>query len=459
MTKLFSMKTLAFAGAAAFALTLAAAPKADAAIAETDVEVDYSEGLLRVHNFGEATRTADGFGIYFGNGKDAEKAKKKLVVTPDTATATLTTPSSITYDISNLLGKKVIVAVGNKADGSDAVTKELKESPKVKAKDIETKILNAEKISDTQKYQYKIGTYGEWRTYYYDATMQADPYLKDSISRAKALGTTLYIRVADIKMDEGREVQDSAWSKEVKIKIKAKAKAPKVAIKTAKLTKAFEWNIAKYEYRVLVNGETSPWVDGAKEGWKALIDKASTATADKDKDVDLDKGIVTQLKNVTGLVQEEAIANDVVFQVRTKADTKKDASQIEVVNLEKSIDSPTKTQIAVKLTNNTKKNATVSKAAITPQTVAGYTAQYSTDNTKWKALTKEITMDADKVATLYIRLVGDGKDKTKASVLPSAVTTLTIPADGSKEDAKISAKVLEAKDGKWVETEVADYTA
>ncbi len=482
MTKLFSMKTLAFAGAAAFALTLVAAPKADAAIAETDVEIDYSEGTVTVNKTDGATRTADGFGVYFGNGKTADKAKKSLIVTPDTATATATTtPASISYDISNLLGKKVNVAVATKADGSDAVTKELKESPKVKVTDIQDKILKAQRISDTQIYQYKVGTYGEWQwwhdySYSYDYDTQAegdevdsnnngvDENLETAVARAKALGTTLYVRVADteiVKKGEHEfERQSSPWSKEVKIKIKAKAKAPKVAVKTAKLTKAFEWNIAKYEYRLLVGNKTSPWVDGQKAGWKALIDKASTATA-ADKDVDLKKKVVTQLTadDVKGLVEGEAIASNITFQLRTKEDTskKKDASQIAVVALEKSVDSPTKDQIAVKLETNAKKNATVSKAAISPQTVAGYTAQYSTDNTKWKALTKSITMDANKVGTLYLRLVGDGKDKAKASVLPSAVTKLTIPSDGTKEKIKSEGFAISKDTGKWETVKYSDY--
>lgn len=494
MTKLFSMKTLAFAGAAAFALTLVAAPKADAAVDnkldQTDVEVNYSAGLLTICNVSDGTngidvtRTADGYGIYFGNGKTADKAKKSFIVTPDTNTATATaTPSSIFYDISNLLGKKVNVAVATKADGSDAVTVELKESPKVKVTDIQDKILKAQRISDTQIYQYKVGTYGEWNEWYdgydysYDYDTQAednevnssnngvDENLETAVARAKALGTTLYVRVANtekVKVGEKEiERQSSPWSKEVKIKIKAKAKAPKVAVKTAKLTKAFEWNIAKYEYRLLVGDKTSPWVDGQKAGWKALIDKASTATA-ADKDVDLKEKVVTQLTadDVKGLVEGEAIASNITFQLRTKEDTskKKDASQIAVVALEKSVDSPTKDQIAVKLETNTKKNATVSKAAISPKTVAGYTAQYSTDNTKWKALTKDITMDANKVGTLYLRLVGDGKDKAKASVLPSAVTKLTIPSDG-KDGAKIKSEgfAISKDTGKWETVKYSDY--
>lgn len=476
MTKLFSMKTLAFAGAAAFALTLVAAPKADAAVDnkldQTDVEVDYSAGVLTINNVSDGTtngiditHTADGWGVYFGNGKSADKAKKSLVVVPDTATATKTntTPSSITYDISNLLGKKVNVAVATKADGSDAVPVELAESPKAKPKDIQDKVLAADKISDTQKYEYKVGTYGEWKSPgNYDTEEKVYESLKTDIDRAKALGTTLYVRVADIKVNEdGGAVQVSPWSKELKIKVKAKAKAPKVAVKTAKLAKAFEWNIAKYEYRLLIGKKTSPWVDGQKAGWKALIDKASTATeADKDVDLKADKSMKLTTDDVKGLVEGEAIAKDVTFQLRTKEDTskKKDASQITVVALKKSMDSPTNKEIAVKLETNTKKNATVSKAAISPQTVAGYTAQYSTDGTKWKALTKSITMEANKVGTLYLRLVGDGKDKTKLSDLPSAITKLTIPSDG-KNDAKITSENWAVKDGAWTKVEYSDYVA
>ena len=75
MTKLFSMKTLAFAGAAAFALTLAAAPKADAADAKI-TDIDHWDNNIYVITDGDLTSTKDGEVIYYQVAKEEGKLKK-----------------------------------------------------------------------------------------------------------------------------------------------------------------------------------------------------------------------------------------------------------------------------------------------------------------------------------------------------------------------------------------------
>jgi len=101
MTKLFSMKTLAFAGAAAFALTLAAAPQAQAADtskvelgwwdedAQKYVVDDYTSVAVTVST--SAVTISDGKVEYFystpGSGKDARKWVSALAEVDDSDTA------------------------------------------------------------------------------------------------------------------------------------------------------------------------------------------------------------------------------------------------------------------------------------------------------------------------------------------------------------------------------------
>ena len=82
MTRLFTMKSLAFAGAAAFTLALAAAPQAQAEQAEGKVK--YDTQTLEITNT-DADETGilqldDGAVVYYAYGKDAEKAKKMILI-------------------------------------------------------------------------------------------------------------------------------------------------------------------------------------------------------------------------------------------------------------------------------------------------------------------------------------------------------------------------------------------
>jgi hypothetical protein len=270
MTKLFSMKSLAFAGAAAFALTLAAAPQADAA--QVTATVDYEEGTLTVNaNGNKLTSTDDGSVIYYQSGK----AQDKLSTKKYTAVAL---PSDNKIDISNLMGKETYIAVSTK--GTDDPTKmevetatgiAIAASPKIKAEfsatDTTINLTDKGEIvgniasgsSVGFKAQVKKGAYGKW----VDVT---DTTVSTAANEAKALGTTLYIRVAYAS----GSTQTSPWSKEAKVKISAQAKAPKVTLDLA-ATKAFTTKISdKQEYKISV-GDAAAVPAGWKTGSKMLL--------------------------------------------------------------------------------------------------------------------------------------------------------------------------------------------
>ena len=100
MTKLFSMKSLAFAGAAAFAMALIPAPQADAATApkKVTVEIDYANQTLKINNANGTLdgttetdgllNTADGVSIYYAySKKSADDAKKYTLIAAEETTS------------------------------------------------------------------------------------------------------------------------------------------------------------------------------------------------------------------------------------------------------------------------------------------------------------------------------------------------------------------------------------
>lgn len=494
MTKLFSMKSLACAGAMAFALTLTAAPQASAAAgpAKLEATVDYAASELVVtvdkgedaegNGIADVIKTADGEGLYFGKGKEASKLKYNSVVTSEDGVSN----DKITFDISGLLGKETTVGVSFDAEGTVAGTVKLEAAPSLKASldknDIKIKVGGtdvaaglADKAFKDYKVQYKVGNYGIWVDGETD-DQDGDPELVEAIKKAKILGSTIYVRVAKAKVAETANtsvkaaaslVQTSPWSKEAKVKVAAKAKAPKIKVKTANLTKAFEWKMgSKVEYRVGIDTKSTAWKTGGdKADWSKIVADAVGATPDKDKDKDIvSASIGLVAADVEQLVAGDAVADDITIQVRTAATEKKDASSISVLKLAASEDSPTVDVIKVAAINTTKKTGTASAASIAPGTVpTGYMAQYSLDDgKKWKKLANEVKLERDKLngGKVKVRLVGSDAKKT---ILPSAVTEVIIPENGTagQDDNKgnLTGTVIKKDSKKWVTKDIEDYSA
>jgi hypothetical protein len=401
MTKLFSMKSLAFAGAAAFALTLAAAPQADAAT--VTATVDYDAGTLTVDpNGNDLTKTDDGYVIYYQ--ANAKEAKIK-----DNKYSAIALPEDQTIDISNLMGKATNISLsvdGKKVE--DATKVAIVASPKIKATySVEDGItLKNGKGSDAITEgnvasgsslgfvaQVKTGTYGSWKTVKEDT-------ISTIVNQAKALGTTLYIRVAN--GTDGNLT--TPWSKEVKVKISAQAKAPSATFKL-NATKAFTWKISnKQQYKIKV-GET------AVTGWESGSNTADSWTK-----------IFETVKADTSVVSGDAITADVKIYLRTAADEKKKkaASAINVINLEKSVASPTSSAVTIEPTVTTTTKGKKTKITTSASIKAVVDIQYSTDDgKKWTLLktNKTVKFSADK--TILVRLPGVGN-----TTLPSLNTSL-----------------------------------
>jgi hypothetical protein len=439
MTKLFSMKSLACAGAAAFALTLAAVPAPQASAANT---IDYGTGIITLDTLGNdtvVTKDKTTF-LYYGVGNDAGSIKKYTALTLEGDSS-----GKVYLDVSNVLGKAKAIKITADAEG----TKEVYSVTAPASPTVSLKFNNGAveyTLSDSLTaanclMSYKMGAYGSWQSI--TDSSKNEETITAAVKKAQTLGTTIYVRVAG-KDTNG---QTTPWSKEAKLKVSAAAKAPKISIKTAGLTKAFDWKIGnKSEYRIIVGtvkeGTATDWVTGKadKTTWETIFSDAKVSDADK-------------------VVNGDAVANEFTIQVRTAADTSKGkaASHVASQTFKASVASPTNTQVEVKAVT-AKKGATSSAASITPKTVTiddkTAVVQYSTDGTKWKNVTKETTLQYDKTDSGKIYLRYTASDK-KELILPSAVTTVTIPSDGTKD--KVTAKVLEISSNKWSSKDVNDW--
>lgn len=425
MTKLFSMKTLAFAGAAAFALTLAAAPKADAAAVQLEYCGDLS--YVEISNEDELASTKDGKVIYYQVAKTADKLK-------DNKYTPIADENLGYFNFSKFAGKDQVLSLsttnGKKADATNFT---IKAAPKLKAKytaasGIELTI-GTTKIATTGSIQEAVEKAGYW--------VEGSASYEDFVKSNLALGGTGEIYVQEILSAEAAKTTFVTYSKPAKVKISAKAKAPKVSLKLD-ATKAFEANLsAKQEYIIdCPDAElVGKWADGKKASWTELV-KATGATD----------------AQATQIVSGDAILADIALSVRTKAAGNKAASAINLIQLTKSAASPT-TQASIETTKASnwnekqKKYKTVTGASIK----ADVDIQYSVDNgEKWKVVkagkTQKLKVDQKDV---LVRIVTPAKNGV---VLPSLNTKMTWDPETGKAttvsfdyDEKGAVKVLPAK--------------
>jgi hypothetical protein len=481
MTKLFSMKSLACAGAAAFALTLAAVPAPQASAAINATSVNYSAGTLDILKADYASYTKDKSSknvfIYYGVANGTDTPKKYTLISGAEGKLSDGSSTGISIDISNILGKAKTIRIASDSAG-EKNTKDvtLVAAPTLKVSYDSTnattlakyEVDNNDVTANITDYtlQYRVGTYGAWTTL---LSANNATTMESVIEGAQKLGTTVYVRIAGGKTtDVTKLATTTPWSKEAKLKISGKAKAPKISIKTAALTKAFSLKIGeKSEYQILTGklagaDLNSDWTPGKadKVGWADIF---------KDASVD----------NATSVAVGDAVANDFTILVRTAATTSKAASNVTYQTIKASADSPTKADIEVKPVNGKGKTAEASAASISAKaskmTIGTATGegtedvaaavQYSFDGEKWVNLKKttQIEYSKTKDGVIYFRFVASDK-KNNPSVLPSAITTITIPRDGTTSTdnaSKVSGiPVKKNTSGQWTDdTKVNDWNS
>lgn len=405
MTKLFSMKSLAFAGAAAFAVALAAAPQADAA---EKLSLDVSDlSKVKVTAGGdELSETADGKVIYYQLVKDANTTIK------DSKYVAIADEGLDYYNLSSLGGKAKYLSISPDGTSESATGVAIKAAPKLKAT-YDANGLTLEIGGDKQVTLSSEGgvsaitaTTSSGEEY---AVMGVNP---DLLKSSTVLGNTLEVTVKQTNATDGV----ASVSKVAKLKIAAKAKAPKISLKLD-ATKAFTWKIAKkQEFRIKV-GEN----ETAKGTWKTGSDNADSWATIVTAGIDADAA-----KLVTG----DAIMADVEISLRTGASGKKSASALSLVKLDKSAASPTSASIVFTDATYDAKTGAVKKATSAAIKAGDKDLQYSTDNgVKWKKLAagKDAKLKANETSVL-VRTAGESKNKF---VLPSLNTTITIDPDGS----------------------------
>jgi hypothetical protein len=442
MTKLFSMKSLAFAGAAAFALTLAAAPQADAAettaatkIETLDVDVD---GWVYLSTDGDLTETDDGSVIYYQVAKSSDKIKENKYTAITTNNYEM--GNAYYYNFDKYIGTQNYISFS--LDGVKETTGvALKAQPKLKvkysAKDGLTFAVNGntyvktatqtaiqyythseyngstgETKFITEAYEYEVAyvTGGDGKKYRIQGVGNEQPSYHNGIKDEDFdgfgwyynFGGTLYYRVIELDSTDGVAV----YSKEAKVKIPARAKAPKVSLKLD-AAKEFTWKIAKkLEFKVKVGDASSEWTPGSNSAdtWTQIITSTKTDKFDQ-----------------TGIVSGDAITADISISVRTAATEKKTASALTVVNLTKSAPSPTGSAVTVTTAKPSGKTAT--SAAIK---AGSEDVQYSIDaGKKWKTLKagNSVTLKKDTEKSVLVRIPGQSKN---ATVLPSLNTKVDI---------------------------------
>lgn len=433
MTKLFSVKSLAFAGAAAFALTLVAAPQADAAEATGKITLDVSHlehvTVTRVANDIERTETEDGPVIYYQVAKSADKIK-------DGKYTAIADENLGYYNLFKFAGKEQYLSISPDGKKDTATGVAIKAAPKLKVKysaadGLEIKINNQDATitsgSGIDGVKAKVGT-----TVYSVHGVDAN-----SIKSNSVLGGTLEVYVMEDNPTDGV----ASASKVAKLKIAGKPKAPKASLKLD-ATKAFSWKINnKQEYRITVGGnstEAGKWItgSGSADGWATIVEKGiSKAVADS-------------------VVSGDAILADTTISLRTKKD-KKPASAINVIKLEKSADSPTSTAVTVEMTKATYKSDGKLQKATGAAIKAAKDIQYSVETGKWKKLgTGKTAKLKDTNKTVLVRFAGESK---KGTVLPSMNTTITIDYQTGKAVASGLENPSSSKDNIIVKPE--EYTA
>ena len=408
MTKLFSMKSAAFAGAAAFALALAAAPQADAAEASVPA-LSGTLDKLSVITQDEFTETEDGKVIYYAVAKETKTIQDKnfTAIANENLSDEQGNPY---YNLSKYAGKENVLYVSLDGKASSATKAAISAAPKLKAKyDAKdglqltigtTEVKGTDIVSGDAIDALDLGVQlpsdvdmvvAKADNKYYVVTGVSPEIIKSS----SVLGTTLEVQAEEI----GGFL--TSPSKVAKLKIAAKPKAPKVSLKM-NATKAFTWKISnKQEYLIKVNGKKTDWTDGSnsKDNWASIFSK---------------------VEGVDTIVSGDAITADVEISVRTKAD-KKAASAITVVKLDKSVASPTESAVKVNITKATyKANGNVQKAT-SASIEAVKDIQYSVEAGKWKKLGAGKTAKLkDTQKNVLVRIAGD------TNVLPSLNTHVDI---------------------------------
>lgn len=477
MTKLFSVKSLAFAGAAAFALTLAAAPQADAAETAGIAIEKYSYGDARLCASTSAINVVDGKAEYFysvvASGKSAPTKNYKSAnavvdeIDKDNKNVYFSVPGG---ELTKGKAKDLYIAGNSTGDvKTEALT--YQKAPTIKAKVITTatgpsitlKINGKDADANTNGYIEVASLYGGLSTKIdisdlYGTTTSAIAAKSDFSTELQSMvdlgGGSVQITYKQYDYDFGysdefeqkKGESDADYmkrlltpsSKAVKVKIAGQAAAPKNSLKLA-LNKALSFKLkSTQEFRVYsadASDEGLTWTTAATSAYTAL----DTLFGDK-----------YTTKDASG---EYTLNENMKFQLRTAAnDAKgKPASKITTTTIYGSTTTPAAiTNVKVENKAVTKKNVTTTSASITFDTKdlelmqvssasnSGITAkvvlQYKSDkDTKWKdaKTTPVVYTNANIPDVIYVRVKGTNAAATaKAkSYLEAPGKVLTIKLD------------------------------
>jgi hypothetical protein len=498
MTKLFSMKTLAFAGAAAFALTLAAAPQADAKTTYVNeligtVRATGNNIVVRDNVYSYAKWEDNTMIDYYEVGKDSNDFANSAVAVVSESAVTLTNGKAeyyysaakkdkdptkwttvstddfkkdengnyvIVVPITELTKNKAVdLYFATDANGTGKTTKIVyNAAPKIKC--TLTSTASGPSISvkqgSTELTTGYISLYSQYNGFsYYGIDLEnGSENLTKMLQRAADFGgATFTVTYKSKDTDTDNTITPPATAK---LKVSATPKAPTVGLKIAKaFTLKFKNTM---EYRTFVKGESEPekWDDGTNTA-------LTLATLFGDK-------------NVTKTDPDDYVLNDtMVIQARTAAKGTKTASKITTTTVYKSAATPSAVNVVIKTDTTTKKEVTTTGATIEFNTEGLSLTQndavsssavvalqyYDSTAKKWQDVksTNKVVYKSGKVPdTLYVRVKGTDYKAAKGTTLASQyeaagkVLTITLdkndPANESKYNYNGTAATAGAIDAK-----------
>lgn len=489
MTKLFSVKSLAFAGAAAFALTLTAAPQADAAETTPGIafeqRMSYKTEIISKTEFDKLTdeqkkaysplegkkdkyikTTEAGFvdaisarvakvvvsqsavnivdgklEYYYASAKTGAEAKKWVAVSTTDYRSEADKNIYFTVPVSEITkGKAADVYIAADAEGAKRTTKiACKAAPKIKAS--LTKVTSGASIEIAEKStKMTAGTievksqYGLFNAACNVADLaEGDEDLIETLQNAADFGGAAFT-IAYISDDE------MTASATAKLKVSATPKAPKVSLKIAK---AFSLKFKDTnQYRTFAKDleeedvEKVKWNTGNGQAltMEGLFGKDNvTATAASATDFVLNNTMQLQAKTIDkkGKKMDSRIATTTIYKSAATPGAV-NATVSNTVKKGKSITTDASIKFATTDLALSQAEAVSSGAVVTLQ-------YYDTTSKKWKDVKnteKAVTFKSGKIPDkVYVRVKGvdykAAKGDTKASYYeaPGRILTITLDKD------------------------------
>ena len=458
MTRLFTMKSLAFAGAAAFALALAAAPQADAAeAAKPGIKLNSaSVTSASITVSSSAVNVVDGKVEYYYGIVKNNKTKWTSVTTErdckeEDGNYTFTVPVG---EIAKGKATTLVIAADSTGDTLQTEAIECKATPKIKVA-LKTDLSSGPSITVQDKNKQDLNGTVKLASQYGGYEMEVDVNDSSFTENGDVDLMKFLEKVADAGGSSFTVTYQSTDAMEpaatAKLKVSATPKAPKIGLK---LAKAVSVSFKNAGYTTFKATDTAP--KKGTDHWVKTVDKQDLKSL---SDLFGDSATkYTSAQIAESVIPDDAyvLPDNMKVQAYTLAKSKKLDSRIATSLVYAS--APTPSSVNVEISNSTKttKGETeVNGAKIkfkvgdltTTQAASGgalaVTLQnYDTEGKKWKDVTdgKEVTFKDSKFPDYVFVRVKGGDYKVKGSSTtyyeaPGHIMAIKLDEDDPENDS------------------------